>query len=534
MGFLRPDLILVSIFVNVLALAVPVYVIQAISRYLAVGEISTLYALTAFVLFCVVSEWVLRRYRVFAISRIGATSQEKLLQKRLPLLAASSDSFFGKAFFSNEVSSQLLNEFKSNVNVFVSLLDLIFLPAFLILIYIISPIAFFVLLSVATVTVIFALVAMISAAKNKRLSNEIIPRAQGLIQSVVLNSETVRLFTDSKTFFRNINTSLESARSIRVSLEKSSNTAKADVALSVAILTVLVVFTSVIEVFEGQLSVGSLIALNILCARTLVQVNSLPGVLVGFLTQRKSFFASSVFASTKTVNHAKRPEHCLGSVKLNAVGHRYSSQNVPLFENFEHEFVAGTTTVITGENGAGKSTLFRIITGSLTPTTGSVLLDGVNISQLDQNWWRQQLAAVPQEPNLLDGTLLTNLKALRVNLGDEEIQSALNFVGLDKILNQSNDGLEMNVVSNNSQLSLGIRKRFALARAILINGKVVIMDEPTEGLDDQGAQAFYRYLNRCVEESRTVILLSHDKAIIKGADFVIDLNSKPTPKVVKT
>jgi ABC-type bacteriocin/lantibiotic exporter with double-glycine peptidase domain len=104
---------------------------------------------------------------------------------------------------------------------------------------------------------------------------------------------------------------------------------------------------------------------------------------------------------TKTVNHAKRPEHCLGSVKLNAVAHRYSSQNVPLFENFEHEFVAGTTTVITGENGAGKSTLFRIITGSLTPTTGSVLLDGVNISQLDQNWWRQQLAAVPQEPNLL-------------------------------------------------------------------------------------------------------------------------------------
>ena len=301
MGFLRLDLIFVSIFVNVLALAVPVYVIQAISRYLAVGEISTLYALTAFVLFCVVSEWVLRRYRVFAISRIGAASQEKLLQKKLPLLAASSDSFFG--------------------------------------------------------------------------------------QSVVLNSETVRLFTDSKTFFRNINTSLESARSIRVSLEKSSNTAKADVALSVAILTVLVVFTSVIEVFEGQLSVGSLIALNILCARTLVQVNSLPGVLVGFLTQRKSFFASSVFASTKTVNHAKRPEHCLGSVKLNAVAHRYSSQNVQLFENFEHEFVAGTTSVITGENGAGKSTLFRIITGSLTPTTGSVLLDGVNISQLDLNWW---------------------------------------------------------------------------------------------------------------------------------------------------
>lgn len=63
----------------------------------------------------------------------------------------------------------------------------------------------------------------------------------------------------------------------------------------------------------------------------------------------------------KTVNHAKRPEHCLGSVKLNAVAHRYSSQNVPLFDNFEHEFVAGTTTVITGENGAGKSTLLGLL-----------------------------------------------------------------------------------------------------------------------------------------------------------------------------
>ncbi len=204
------------------------------------------------------------------------------------------------------MSSHLLNEFKSNVKCFRFVVGFNFFASlFNSHLHYLSD-RFFCTLERCNCDCHLCIGCYDFSCKNKRLSNEIIPRAQGLIQSVVLNSETVRLFTDSKTFFSNINSSLESARSIRVSLEKSSNTAKADVALSVAILTVLVVFTSVIEVFEGQLSVGSLIALNILCARTLVQVNSSLGVGWVFNPEKKffCFFCVCLYKNSKSCQEA--------------------------------------------------------------------------------------------------------------------------------------------------------------------------------------------------------------------------------------
>ena len=161
------------------------------------------------------------------------------------------------------------------------------------------------------------------------------------------------------------------------------------------------------------------------------------------------------------------------------------------------------------------------------------MVDGVNISQLDNNWWRQQIVAVPQEPNFFDGSISENLEAVSDNAKIGEVSAAIRTAGLKDFLDKTLDGTNSKLDFPNSKFSLGTRKRIALARAIISDGKFVVMDEPTEGLDSDGAKVFYEYLNLCIDRKKTVVVLSHDPAIIKGASMMINLDNRPFPKVIK-
>ena len=181
--------------------------------------------------------------------------------------------------------------------------------------------------------------------------------------------------------------------------------------------------------------------------------------------------------------------------------------------------------MITGSNGAGKTTLFNLISGQLRPLEGLISVGGVNLNQIDQYWWSKRLIAVDQEPEFLDGTIESNLLAVKDGLTSEEILSSLEYVGLTNFLYQSSDGLNTEVGNDRKVFNLGFRKRLALARASLVDGNVVLMDEPTEGVDLLGAKIFYQFLNEQIANGKTSIILSHDPAIIKGADTVIDLDN---------
>ena len=169
----------------------------------------------------------------------------------------------------------------------------------------------------------------------------------------------------------------------------------------------------------------------------------------------------------------------------------------------------------------------------IQPQVGTILVDGVNMSQLNNDWWRQQVIAVPQEPNFFDGTIMENLEAVSDKAKPKEFATAISTAGLKDFLDKTLHGTDSKLDFPNSKFSLGTRKRIALARAIISDGKFVVMDEPTEGLDSDGAKVFYEYLNLCIDRKKTVVVLSHDPAIIKGASMMINLDNRPFPKVIK-
>ena len=220
----------------------------------------------------------------------------------------------------------------------------------------------------------------------------------------------------------------------------------------------------------------------------------------------------------------RTPDKFIGKIELKGLSQFYPGMRAPLFKSLNLSFHPGSTTVITGSNGSGKTTLFNLLTGLIKPSEGSILVDDLNLEQIKPDWWRNQLLAVGQEPEFLEDTLRANLLNTVEQATHQEMTNALSMAGLISFIDQSKDGLDTVIGTSRTRFNLGFRKRLALARASLINGMLVIMDEPTEGLDSEGARIFYNFLNDRIKQDRTVVILSHDPAIIKGANTVIDLD----------
>jgi ATP-binding cassette subfamily C protein LapB len=192
-----------------------------------------------------------------------------------------------------------------------------------------------------------------------------------------------------------------------------------------------------------------------------------------------------------------------------------------------------TIVAVSGANGTGKTTLARLLAGVLEPGRGQILVDGLDLQQASLSWWRSQIAYLPQEPTLLNATIRENLLVVNPQADETRVGLAIQAAGLGRYLDESPDGLDAKVTNNGLNLSLGIRRRIALARALLSECKLAVFDEPTDGLDREGIACVYAVINDLAKRGCTIIVISHDPKIVKGAHVVVDLGIKPAPRVTE-
>jgi len=203
----------------------------------------------------------------------------------------------------------------------------------------------------------------------------------------------------------------------------------------------------------------------------------------------------------------------------------------PLFEEVSVKFESDAHYGLIGANGSGKSTLARLFTGALQPTSGSIIADGVNLAQIQLSWWRKSVMYLPQEPRFIDGSIRDNFSYYKPEITDEEIRALLERVGLRYLVEQTSVGVDRKLHSAGANLSLGMRRRLALARALTYGGPLAVFDEPTEGMDSDGKKHVYGVLNELASGSTTIICCSHDADIIRGAHHMVDLGSRPFPRI---
>jgi thiol reductant ABC exporter CydD subunit len=183
----------------------------------------------------------------------------------------------------------------------------------------------------------------------------------------------------------------------------------------------------------------------------------------------------------------------------------------------------GEILAITGPSGSGKSTLLSVLLGFVSPQGGTVRVGDVELSDLDPEAWRAQVAWMPQRPHLFAASIADNIRLGRLGATRDDVRDAALAAGLGEVIAGRPDGLETMLGERGSGLSVGERQRLALARAFLRDAPLLLLDEPTANLDGMTEDATLEALERLVR-GRTVVLVAHRPALVVLADRVIEID----------
>ncbi len=210
------------------------------------------------------------------------------------------------------------------------------------------------------------------------------------------------------------------------------------------------------------------------------------------------------------------------SVEFRDVNFTYPGADEPTLKELSFTLQQNETVAMIGKSGSGKTTVTNLMLRTLDPDSGEILLDGVSEKELDIEWIRKQIALVPQDPYLFFGTVRENLRIAKLDATEEELMAALKSAELADFVASSPAGLDTMVGDQGLALSGGQAQRLAIARAILKDAPIVVLDEPTSQIDVE-TEAL---LNSALEhlcENKTVLLIAHRLSTIERADRIIVL-----------
>jgi ABC-type multidrug transport system fused ATPase/permease subunit len=216
--------------------------------------------------------------------------------------------------------------------------------------------------------------------------------------------------------------------------------------------------------------------------------------------------------------HVLRPLH--GSVELRQVGFRYPGTHDWTLQNVSFTVPAGSTIALIGRSGTGKSTLINLLLRCYDPQQGSILIDNVDIRQASQDSLRRQIAVVPQEVDLFARTIAENIAYGWPDATKEEIEAAARMALAHDFIVRSELGYETVVGERGLRLSGGERQRIGIARAILRNPEILVLDEATSHLDTESERLIQRAMER-VAKDRTCFVIAHRLSTIRHADMVV-------------
>ena len=180
----------------------------------------------------------------------------------------------------------------------------------------------------------------------------------------------------------------------------------------------------------------------------------------------------------------------------------------------------GSVTALVGSSGSGKSTIAGLVTAFSNPTVGQVLIDGIDLSTVDLSSYRSQLGVVLQDDFLYEGSIRENILFPRPNASEEDLQSAVKGAYVDEFADRFDLGLETVIGERGVKLSGGQKQRISIARALLANPKIVVLDEATSNLDTE-SEAFIQKSLGALMHNRTTFVIAHRLSTIQKADQIL-------------
>jgi ATP-binding cassette, subfamily C, bacterial LapB len=292
------------------------------------------------------------------------------------------------------------------------------------------------------------------------------------------------------------------------------------VATTVAMTTVGAIF-----IISGDLRMGSLIAANMLSGRLLGPLNQLVGTWrlyssFGKAVERLGEVFDSESDRMETEIEIDRPK---GEISMEEVCFSYSEDAANVVDNVKIGIRSGGLTAIVGRNGCGKTTLIKLMQGLYKPKSGRVMLDSADIAQFSRAQLVNWIGYVPQETVLFAGSVRDNIAYGNPDADDDQIIKAATAAGVHRFIIDLPDGYASEIGEAGQRLSGGQRQRIAIARALVSDPVVLLLDEPSSNLDRQAEEEIRDTLKNLAAE-HTVILVSHSPVLLQGCDNLIALD----------
>lgn len=261
-------------------------------------------------------------------------------------------------------------------------------------------------------------------------------------------------------------------------------------------------------------------------ARVLANIISVqPNIerVMGLLDQKPNIVDSpAVIEKYGDSFHPKKEnwEEIRGDIEFDDVSFRYPDGEEEVLSHFSLKIPAGTTVAIVGETGAGKSTLVNLACRFFEPTSGRILIDGVDYRERSQLWLHSRLGYVLQNPHLFSGTVMENIRYGRLDATDEEVRAAAKAVSADTVVEHLENGYDSDVGEGGDKLSTGEKQLVSFARAVLADPAIFVLDEATSSIDTQTEQLIQNATLNLLK-GRTSFLIAHRLSTIRQADLIL-------------
>jgi ATP-binding cassette subfamily C protein LapB len=293
------------------------------------------------------------------------------------------------------------------------------------------------------------------------------------------------------------------------------------------LVTVGTVITGVYLIKEGELTVGALIACVILGSRAMAPLAQLANILVRFqqskvaLSTLNKIMAMPVERPVGKV-FVSRPV-AEGALEFKDVDFSYPNQKLEALSKVSFRIAPGERVAIIGRIGSGKSTVGKLLVGLYQPTEGSVLADNVDLRQMDPADLRHGIGYVPQDVFLFYGSARDNIAMATPYADDSMVIRAAQLAGADDFIRRHPQGYDMPVGERGEALSGGQRQTIAVARALMLDPPVLVLDEPTSGMDHSSEQRLKDRLEKILP-GKTLVVISHRASLLSLVDRVIILD----------
>lgn len=311
--------------------------------------------------------------------------------------------------------------------------------------------------------------------------------------------------------------------SVRFRVEKISTAAQSMTGLLEKLMSVAIIGLGALDVFNGAMTIGALVAFNMLAGRV-------SGPLVQIVTMVHEYqeVALSVRMLGEIMN--QRPEqagrgrgirpHLRGNIEFDKVTFRYGPDGPPALDNVSFSIPAGSVFGVVGKSGSGKTTITRLIQGLYQNQQGIVRMDGYDSREIDLVHLRTSTGVVLQDNFLFRGTVRENIAAAKPDASIEEIMEAARIAGAEEFIERLPRGFDTMLEENASNLSGGQKQRLAIARALITDPKLLILDEATSALDPDSETIIRQNLSQ-IAAGRTVVIVSHRLSTLVDADAIL-------------